>query len=77
MGLHYTLNCLTRAPSRIYAGAWMAAPRHPHRDGTLSGSLKSYWGRTHERVLSKPNGMISPPPQAVHVIGSSQERTYV
>ena len=50
MGLHYTLNCLTRAPSRIYAGAWMGPPRHPHRDGTLSGSLKSQWGHIHKRI---------------------------
>ena len=41
MGLHYTLNCSTRASSRINADAWMADPRLPHRDGTLSGSTKS------------------------------------
>ena len=45
------------------------APTLGRRAEWLSEELSLMGERTHERVLSKPNGMIRPPPQAVHVIG--------
>ena len=51
MGLHHPLNCNACIERRIYADAWMAPPRHPHRDGTLSGSTKSQWGHIRKRIV--------------------------